>query len=169
MTAGQIRHAHHAHPTTATTKSADTATIGDPMHVDEVTSVRLRRLAALLGAAGPVVFTLGRGVGQAVQDGRYDPGRDDISDLGALTAQHPWVVLTGQAGPSPDRASSQAPTRPARLSRTRKRSAASANTTVAAPPRGDGLPGREQPSAPKPTASNRFTPRKHGHRAGHLT
>ncbi|MFD4908888.1 DUF998 domain-containing protein [Kitasatospora purpeofusca] len=67
------------------------------MHVDEVTSVRLRRLAALLGAVGPVVFTLGWGIGQAVQDGRYDPGRDDISDLGALTARHPWVVLTGQA------------------------------------------------------------------------
>ncbi len=67
------------------------------MHVDEVTSVRLRRLAALLGVAGPVVFTLGWGIGQTVQDGHYDPGRDDISDLGALTAQHPWIVLTGQA------------------------------------------------------------------------
>ncbi|AUG75332.1 hypothetical protein CFP65_0361 [Kitasatospora sp. MMS16-BH015] len=65
--------------------------------MDDLGSVRLRRLAALLGVVGPVVFTVGWGLGQLLQEGRYDPGRDDISDLGALTARYPWVVLTGQA------------------------------------------------------------------------
>jgi hypothetical membrane protein len=47
-----------------------------------------------------LLFVLGLLAAGAVQDSRYSPARDDISDLGALTAQHPWVVLApeGLAG-----------------------------------------------------------------------
>jgi hypothetical protein len=44
--------------------------------------------------AGVVVFNAGWLLGGAVQGGRYSVASDDISDLGALTAHHPWVMLT---------------------------------------------------------------------------
>jgi hypothetical protein len=45
------------------------------------------------GVAGVVVFDLGWLFAEAVQTGGYSVGRHDVSDLGALTAQHAWVVL----------------------------------------------------------------------------
>jgi hypothetical protein len=44
-----------------------------------------------------VVFTGGWLLGDALQDAPYTPSRDPISDLGALTAQHAWIILTAQA------------------------------------------------------------------------
>jgi hypothetical membrane protein len=46
---------------------------------------------------GVVVFNLGWLIGGALQAGSYSAATDDVSDLGALTAQHPWVILTGGA------------------------------------------------------------------------
>jgi hypothetical protein len=43
---------------------------------------------------GVVVFNVGWLVGGALQAGGYSVSRHDVSDLGALTAQHPWVMLT---------------------------------------------------------------------------
>jgi hypothetical protein len=43
---------------------------------------------------GGVVFNLGWVLAGALQGGGYSVATDDISDLGALTAQHPWVMLT---------------------------------------------------------------------------
>jgi hypothetical membrane protein len=53
------------------------------------------------GAIGGVaVFNLGWLVAGALQAGGYSVARDDVSDLGALTAQYPWVILSagGLAG-----------------------------------------------------------------------
>jgi len=46
--------------------------------------------------AAQVVFTAGWLLGDALQDAPYSPARDPISDLGALTAQHAWVILVAQ-------------------------------------------------------------------------
>jgi len=54
------------------------------------------RLLAVGGVAGQVIFTVGWLVGGWVQDVAYSSARHDISDLGALTARHPWVMLTAQ-------------------------------------------------------------------------
>jgi hypothetical protein len=50
--------------------------------------------------AGVVIFDAGWIVAGALQVGGYSVARDDVSDLGALTATHPWVELTasGVAG-----------------------------------------------------------------------
>lgn len=49
------------------------------------------------GAIGAqVVFTGGWLLGDALQDAPYSAARDPISDLGALTARHAWVILTAQ-------------------------------------------------------------------------
>jgi hypothetical protein len=50
--------------------------------------------------AGVVVLNFGWLIAGAAQTGGYSVARDDVSDLGALTAQHPWVMLTasGVAG-----------------------------------------------------------------------
>lgn len=40
------------------------------------------------------VLNLGWLVAGALQAGDYSVARDDVSDLAALTAQHPWVMLT---------------------------------------------------------------------------
>lgn len=58
-----------------------------------------RRWPAILswGAViGQSIFTLGWMIGDAVQHGGFSPVSDDISDLGALTANHPWIILTAQ-------------------------------------------------------------------------
>jgi Protein of unknown function (DUF998) len=47
--------------------------------------------------AAQVVFTGGWLLGDALQDAPYSAARDPISDLGALTAQHAWIILTAQA------------------------------------------------------------------------
>jgi hypothetical protein len=46
--------------------------------------------------AGIVVFNLGWLLAGAVQGGGYSVASHDISDLGALTARFPWVMLTAQ-------------------------------------------------------------------------
>jgi hypothetical protein len=61
----------------------------------------LRAIPLAWGAiAGVVVLDLGWLVAGALQTGGYSVARDDVSDLGALTAQRPWVMLlaTGIAG-----------------------------------------------------------------------
>jgi hypothetical protein len=63
------------------------------------TPVRLRRRAVWLawGAiGGVVVFNLGWLAVGAVQTGGYSVASHDVSDLGALTAQYPWMMLTAQ-------------------------------------------------------------------------
>lgn len=63
------------------------------------TATRSRRRATWLawGAiGGVVVFDLGWLLAGAVQGGGYSVASHDISDLGALTARSPWVMLTAQ-------------------------------------------------------------------------
>ncbi len=49
------------------------------------------RLAAICGLFVPFAFTLGWLVGGLAQPASYDWTRHDISDLGALTADQPWI------------------------------------------------------------------------------
>jgi hypothetical protein len=63
------------------------------------TAARSRRRAIwLAGGAigGVVVFNLGWLLTGAVQGGGYSVASHDVSDLGALTARSPWVMLTSQ-------------------------------------------------------------------------
>ena len=53
-------------------------------------------LLAWGAVAGMVVFNLGWLAAGALQSGGYSVARHDISDLGALTAQAPWVLLIAQ-------------------------------------------------------------------------
>jgi hypothetical protein len=62
----------------------------------EMQLLRNRRALAVAAIAGQLTFTAGWVIGQAVQDDAYHPSRHDLSDLGALSADHPWVMLTGQ-------------------------------------------------------------------------
>jgi hypothetical protein len=61
-----------------------------------VRSLASRRPTVLAWAAicGIVVFNLGWLVAGALQAGAYSVATDDVSDLGALTATDPWVILT---------------------------------------------------------------------------
>jgi hypothetical membrane protein len=52
------------------------------------------RTAALIGIAGPVVFTVGWITAGAVQQGKYSVARHDISDMGAVGVPHAWILLT---------------------------------------------------------------------------
>jgi hypothetical protein len=56
----------------------------------------LERLLAVAAIAGQVLVTAAWLVGGMLQTGGYSVARDDISDLGALTADRPWVLLIGQ-------------------------------------------------------------------------
>ncbi|HXV56708.1 MAG TPA: DUF998 domain-containing protein [Gaiellaceae bacterium] len=49
------------------------------------------RLAAACGLLVPVTFVAGLVLGDLVQPEAFSPADDDISDLGALTATHPWL------------------------------------------------------------------------------
>lgn len=49
------------------------------------------RLGAAAGVGGALLFTCGWIVGGLVQPADYSWSRQEISDLGALTAQHAWV------------------------------------------------------------------------------
>jgi hypothetical protein len=49
------------------------------------------RLCALCGIAGQIVLTVGWVVGDILQPAAYSASRQEISDLGALTAAHAWV------------------------------------------------------------------------------
>jgi hypothetical protein len=65
----------------------------------EGTSKALDRRAVWLAwgaVAGIVVFNLGWLLAEAVQGSGYSVASHDISDLGALTARAPWVMLTAQ-------------------------------------------------------------------------
>jgi hypothetical membrane protein len=62
-------------------------------------SPAIRRWPVLLswGAiVGQTIFTLGWMISDSLQTGGFSPARDDISDLGALTARHPWIILAAQ-------------------------------------------------------------------------
>jgi hypothetical protein len=51
-----------------------------------------------MGAVGGVaVFNLGWSLAGALQTGSYSVARHTVSDLAALTAQDPWVMLTAQS------------------------------------------------------------------------
>lgn len=54
------------------------------------------RPLAVAAIAAQLLFTLGWLVGGFLQEAQYSATRHDISDLGALTAQHAWVMLTAQ-------------------------------------------------------------------------
>ena len=63
------------------------------------TTMRSRRRAVWLawGAiGGVVVFNLGWLLAGALQGDGYSVASHDVSDLGALTARSPWVMLTAQ-------------------------------------------------------------------------
>lgn len=45
---------------------------------------------------GQVLFTSGWLLGGLVQEPAYSPARHDISELGAITARAPWVMLVPQ-------------------------------------------------------------------------
>jgi len=65
----------------------------------EGASTTLDRRAVWLAwgaVAGVVVFNLGWLLAGAVQGGGYSVASHDISDLGALTARSPWVMLIAQ-------------------------------------------------------------------------
>lgn len=49
------------------------------------------RLSAACGLLAPVAFTIGWVLGSFAQPARFDVVEDDISDLGALTANHAWL------------------------------------------------------------------------------
>lgn len=49
------------------------------------------RLCALCGIAGQIILILGWAAGQIAQPRAYDDSSQQISDLGALTAAHPWI------------------------------------------------------------------------------
>ena len=60
---------------------------------------RSRRRAVWLAwgaVGGVVVFNLGWLLAGAVQGGGYSVASHNISDLGALTARFPWVMLIAQ-------------------------------------------------------------------------
>jgi hypothetical protein len=48
---------------------------------------------ALVGLAGEALFTISWIVTGLLERPGYRPLRDDISDMGALTAPHPWILL----------------------------------------------------------------------------
>jgi len=59
--------------------------------------VDIRRLCALAGVIGPIGFTAGWLIAQAVAGPEYDPSRHALSELGAVGAPYAWVMLAGQA------------------------------------------------------------------------
>ncbi|HEY6708349.1 MAG TPA: DUF998 domain-containing protein [Actinomycetota bacterium] len=64
---------------------------------DTATSSRRRATWLAWGAVGGVVvFNLGWLLAGALQAGSYSFARDDVSDLGALTARSPWAMLISQ-------------------------------------------------------------------------
>ena len=56
----------------------------------------LVRPLAWAAIAGQVLVTVAWLIGGVLQSGGYSVARDDISDLGALTADRPWVILVAQ-------------------------------------------------------------------------
>jgi uncharacterized protein DUF998 len=60
-------------------------------------ALRRRRVLAWAAIVGQILVTLAWLIGGAIQGGGYSVAADDISDLGALTADQPWLILIGQA------------------------------------------------------------------------
>lgn len=56
----------------------------------------LDRVLAVGAIAGQLLVTAAWLIGETLQTGGYSVARHDISDLGALTADRPWVILIGQ-------------------------------------------------------------------------
>ena len=46
---------------------------------------------------GIVIFNIGWLLAGALQRGGYSVATDDVSDLAALTARYPWVLMTAMA------------------------------------------------------------------------
>lgn len=69
-----------------------TSTVGPAM-------VPSRRIVALAwaGVAGAILFNAGWLVAGWIQGPPYSPALHDVSDLGALTARSPWVMLVPEA------------------------------------------------------------------------
>ncbi len=61
------------------------------LHFGGPPGVNRVRLGAVAGIAGALLMTLGWVVGGLLQGSGYNWSSQEISDLGALTAQHPWV------------------------------------------------------------------------------
>jgi hypothetical protein len=53
--------------------------------------------AAVAGVVGQVLFTMGWFVAGLLQGDAYSVARHDISDMGALGAPYPWVLLVSQS------------------------------------------------------------------------
>ena len=53
-----------------------------------------RLVLGWLAVTGPIAFTLAWIVAEVLQDG-YSFWQDYISELAALDAQHPWIMITG--------------------------------------------------------------------------
>jgi hypothetical protein len=63
-----------------------------------VTSSKPAMLAAgIAGVAGQILFTLGWFIAGLFQGNAYSVVRHDISDMGALGAPYPWVLLIPQS------------------------------------------------------------------------
>jgi hypothetical membrane protein len=56
----------------------------------------LDRALARAAIAGQALVTAAWLIGETVQTGGYSVAGHDISDLGALTADHPWIILIAQ-------------------------------------------------------------------------
>ena len=57
----------------------------------------LGRALAWAAIAGQILVTVAWLIGGMLETGGYSVAEDDISDLGALTADRPWLILIGQA------------------------------------------------------------------------
>jgi hypothetical membrane protein len=57
----------------------------------------VRRWVTLAVVPAQLLFLAALFLAQALQRNGYKPSRNDISDLGALTADHPWVLLVPEA------------------------------------------------------------------------
>ena len=62
--------------------------------IELVSADDLRRVLGGCAVAGPVLFTVAWLVAWSVQD-VYSARREDISALGALDAQHAWIMIAG--------------------------------------------------------------------------
>src|SRR5690242_16967701 len=59
--------------------------------VRRVSSLGFRRAAGVCGMVALVLSTVGWLAGDLAQPAAFSPANDDISDLGAVTANSPWL------------------------------------------------------------------------------
>lgn len=78
--------------------TAPTSRATDPDRGIPTAPGRRRTVArwAIVGVIGELTFTVAWMAGDAIAGPGYRPMRDDISDLGAMTATHPWIFLLPQ-------------------------------------------------------------------------